>query len=174
MTEFKPVTCWNLPGGRTDRPVRKKVEAKPPEATTKPYTRHILGIDSGLQSHNNATPKPPQSHTKATSTPPLWQGPAWEGWGLPDKPAIPFGWPRPGGLPAFDFRNLSGLRNIWSVRMKQNPHPAATLAAAMLAAAASLLQPSHAEEGVRPEVGPRESSGTSSMRLTARPHRRLA
>ena len=51
--------------------------AKPPKATPKPYTRHILGIDSGVQSHPKATskptdsqpigtPKPPQSHPKAT------------------------------------------------------------------------------------------------------------
>src|ERR1035441_744137 len=65
-----------------------KARAKPPKATPKPYTRHILGIDSGVQSHPKATPrptdsqpigapkphqcdpkatsKPPQSHTKAT------------------------------------------------------------------------------------------------------------
>src|ERR1017187_9620616 len=65
--------------------------AKPPKATTKPYTRHILGIDSGVQSHLKATPKPidsqpietpkphqcdpkatskpPQSHTRATPEP---------------------------------------------------------------------------------------------------------
>ena len=51
---------------------------QPPKATTRPYTRHILGIDSGVQSHPKATPKPPQSllignrlgtqsHPKATS-----------------------------------------------------------------------------------------------------------
>jgi hypothetical protein len=50
---------------------------KPSKATTKPYTRHILGIDSGVQSHPKATtkpstvecratPKPPQGSTKAT------------------------------------------------------------------------------------------------------------
>ena len=39
------------------------------KATTKPYTRHILGIDSGVQSHPKATPKPHQSHLKATSKP---------------------------------------------------------------------------------------------------------
>jgi hypothetical protein len=36
------------------------------KATTKPYNRHILGIDSGVQSHPKATLKPPQSHPKAT------------------------------------------------------------------------------------------------------------
>src|ERR1022692_278805 len=55
--------------------------AKPPKATAKPYTRHILGIYSGVQSHPKATLKrhqsatkaPPrrhQSHPKATSKPP--------------------------------------------------------------------------------------------------------
>src|ERR1017187_10561344 len=55
--------------------------AKPPKATAKPYSRHILGIDSGVQSHPKATLKrhqsatkaPPrrhQSHPKATSKPP--------------------------------------------------------------------------------------------------------
>src|ERR1035438_1238604 len=70
-----------------------KGEAKPPQATPKPYTRHILGIDSGVQSHPKATPRPtdsqpigtpkphqshtkatprlPQSHPKATPKPPL-------------------------------------------------------------------------------------------------------
>src|ERR1035438_9760546 len=54
--------------------------AKPPKATAKPYSRHILGIDSGVQSHPKATskptdsqpigtPKPPQSHPKATLKP---------------------------------------------------------------------------------------------------------
>src|ERR1035437_10109441 len=33
------------------------------------YTRHILGIDSGVQSHPKATPKPHQGHTKATPRP---------------------------------------------------------------------------------------------------------
>src|ERR1039458_347384 len=42
---------------------------KPPQATTKPYSRHILGIYSGVQSHTKATPKPLQGHTKATSKP---------------------------------------------------------------------------------------------------------
>src|ERR1035437_3668748 len=42
---------------------------KPPKATTKPYSRHILGIDSGVQSHPKATLKPPQSATKATPKP---------------------------------------------------------------------------------------------------------
>src|ERR1039458_4413710 len=54
--------------------------AKPPKATAKPYSRHILGIYSGVQSHPKATskptdsqpigpPKPPQSHPKATPKP---------------------------------------------------------------------------------------------------------
>src|ERR1039457_5146682 len=35
----------------------------------KPYTRHILGIDSGVQSYPKATLKPHQGHTKATPKP---------------------------------------------------------------------------------------------------------
>src|ERR1017187_2214172 len=74
------------------QPPISKGGAKPPKATPKPYSRHILGIDSGVQSHPKATPrptdsqpigapkphqcdpkatsKPPQSHTKATPKPP--------------------------------------------------------------------------------------------------------
>src|ERR1019366_2644336 len=44
---------------------------KPLQATPKPYSRHILGIDSGAQSHPKATLKPHQSHPKATPKPPL-------------------------------------------------------------------------------------------------------
>src|ERR1022692_3600021 len=55
--------------------------AKPPKATPKPYSRHILGIDSGVQSHPKATskptdsqpigtPKPHQCDLKATPKPP--------------------------------------------------------------------------------------------------------
>src|ERR1039457_3084307 len=44
-------------------------QAKPPKATSKPYTRHLLGIYSGVQSHPKATPRPHQSHTKATPRP---------------------------------------------------------------------------------------------------------
>ena len=47
-------------------------QGKPPKATTRPYTRHILGIDSGVQSHTKATPRLHQSHPKAT--PRLHQG----------------------------------------------------------------------------------------------------
>src|ERR1035437_3723441 len=50
----------------------QKGRAKPPKATAKPYSRHILGIDSGVQSHTKATPKPHQGYTKAT--PRLHQG----------------------------------------------------------------------------------------------------
>src|ERR1035438_831328 len=38
---------------------------KPLKATAKPYSRHILGIYSGVQSHPKATLKPPQGHLKA-------------------------------------------------------------------------------------------------------------
>src|ERR1035441_5264148 len=44
--------------------LREAPALKPPKATAKPYTRHILGIDSGLQSHTKATPRPHQGHTK--------------------------------------------------------------------------------------------------------------
>jgi hypothetical protein len=37
---------------------------KPPKATTEPYTRHRLGIDSGVQSHPKATPKRHQGRGK--------------------------------------------------------------------------------------------------------------
>src|ERR1035437_3304931 len=54
-------------------PPEGPVKSKPPQshrkATAKPYCRHILGIDSGVQSHPKATPKPHQSHTKATPKP---------------------------------------------------------------------------------------------------------
>src|ERR1035438_6530225 len=43
--------------------------AKPPQATTKPYTRHILGIDSGVQSPPKATSRLHQSHPKAPPKP---------------------------------------------------------------------------------------------------------
>ena len=45
---------------------------KPPKATPRPYYRHILGIDSGVQSHPKATTKPPQGYPKAP--PRLHQG----------------------------------------------------------------------------------------------------
>src|ERR1017187_6265005 len=55
-------------------------DPKPPKATAKPYSRHILGIYSGVQSRPKATPRPhqslligtalrPQSHLKATPKP---------------------------------------------------------------------------------------------------------
>ena len=40
----------------------QQARAKPPKATTRPPQGHILGIDSGVQSHHKATPRPPQSH----------------------------------------------------------------------------------------------------------------
>src|ERR1039457_148086 len=49
--------------------LREAPALKPPKATAKPYTRHILGIDSGLQSHLKATLRPPHSHTTATPQP---------------------------------------------------------------------------------------------------------
>src|ERR1017187_4066361 len=40
---------------------------RPTKATPRPYTRHILGIDSGVQSHHKATTKPPTRQEKATT-----------------------------------------------------------------------------------------------------------
>src|ERR1019366_2871268 len=61
LRAHKP-SCQECPRFRYSHP-------KPPKATTKPYTRHILGIDSGVQSHLKATTKPPQSYHKATPRP---------------------------------------------------------------------------------------------------------
>ena len=44
--------------------IKPKGRAEPPKATAKPYSRHILGIYSGVQSHPKATPKPHQSHKR--------------------------------------------------------------------------------------------------------------
>src|ERR1035437_8064281 len=43
---------------------------KQPKSTAKPYCRHILGIDSGVQSQPKATPKPHQSLPHAPLKPP--------------------------------------------------------------------------------------------------------
>ena len=43
----------------------RQIHPKPPKATTKPYTRHILGIDSGVQSHPKATLMRPSSQVQA-------------------------------------------------------------------------------------------------------------
>jgi hypothetical protein len=60
---------------------RLEMPRKPPKATLKPYTRHRLGIDSGPQSHPNATPRPlssqlirPVSKSEAQK-PPFSSGP---------------------------------------------------------------------------------------------------
>src|ERR1019366_3501853 len=47
-----------------------KGRTKPPKATAKPYGRHILGIDSGVQSHHRATTKPSAWEYRATPKPP--------------------------------------------------------------------------------------------------------
>src|ERR1019366_4931899 len=47
-----------------------KGRTKPPKATPKPYGRHILGIDSGVQSHHKATTKPSTWEYRATPKPP--------------------------------------------------------------------------------------------------------
>src|ERR1019366_6570470 len=49
--------------------LREAPALKPPKATAKPYSRHILGIDSGVHSHTTATPQPHHSHTTATPQP---------------------------------------------------------------------------------------------------------
>ena len=46
-----------------------KGAAKPPKATSKPYSRHILGIDSGVQSHTKGTSKPTDSQPIGTPKP---------------------------------------------------------------------------------------------------------
>src|ERR1035441_7479296 len=48
----------------------QQARAKPPKATAKPYTRHILGIYSGVQSHTKATSKPTDSQPIGTPKPP--------------------------------------------------------------------------------------------------------
>src|ERR1017187_5588965 len=67
------------PTSNVQHPISKG-GAKTPNATAKPYSRHILGIYPGVQSHPKATskptdsqpigtPKPPQCDPKATSKP---------------------------------------------------------------------------------------------------------
>src|ERR1017187_10220265 len=66
-------TRWSLHDSRRPpaRPCQRHAGSrKPPKATAKPYSRHILGIYSRVQSHPKATPRPHQSHTKATPKPP--------------------------------------------------------------------------------------------------------
>src|ERR1039458_2326261 len=121
---------------------RTRKSCKPPKATTKPYSRHILGIDSGVQSHPKATPKPPPSHHKAPPQPP---------------PCDPKATPKPGnreGIPCasvvllwryrshhgaaaepVDGSDGTGLAGIqmkglspWSGHMGQTPHSAAKVA----------------------------------------------
>src|ERR1035441_3722352 len=53
----------------TSIPCGQKGRPKPPKATAKPYTRHILGIDSGVQRQPIGNPEPPQSHLKPTTEP---------------------------------------------------------------------------------------------------------
>src|ERR1017187_10423971 len=62
MTEFSLLR----EGSRTPERFRRG------EATPRPYCRHILGIDSGVQSHPQATPRLHQGSTKAP--PRLHQG----------------------------------------------------------------------------------------------------
>src|ERR1039457_1506791 len=60
-----PAFAAKHPGGVPEATTKPEGRAEPPKATTKPYTRHILGIDSGVQSHPKATLKPHQGSTKA-------------------------------------------------------------------------------------------------------------
>jgi hypothetical protein len=54
-----PLGAWENAEGRWQRAERPgKASQSHHKATTKPYTRHILGIDSGVQRHLKATPKP--------------------------------------------------------------------------------------------------------------------
>ena len=63
---------WMFPGFTGGRnPVRVGAfPARGAQATPRPYTRHILGIDSGVQSHHKAITKPLQSHHRAITEPP--------------------------------------------------------------------------------------------------------
>src|ERR1019366_5455224 len=60
--------------------------SKPPKATTRPYSRHILGIYSGVQSHLKATPRPPQSQLLGSTEPPQSHPKA--------TPRLPQGYPK--------------------------------------------------------------------------------
>src|ERR1039457_3879715 len=76
----------NESGRFESRKQKAEIEArrrKPPKATPRPPQGHILGIDSGVQSHPKATPRLPQGYPKATprlpqgspkATPRLHQG----------------------------------------------------------------------------------------------------
>src|ERR1035437_8758254 len=55
----------------------QQARATPPKATTRPPQDHILGIDSGVQSHPKATPRLPQGSTKATPKPHQGYTKAW-------------------------------------------------------------------------------------------------
>src|ERR1035441_9425245 len=86
-----PAFAAKHPGGVPEATSKPEGRAEPPKATPRPPQSHILGIDSGVQSHpkatprlhqgstkapprlhqgsTKATPKPHQSHPKATSKP---------------------------------------------------------------------------------------------------------
>src|ERR1035441_2341244 len=65
-TSGKPRDYTGVPPARHRRSGQSVAEAEVggeagqshPKAIPKPYSRHILGIDSGVQSHLKATPKP--------------------------------------------------------------------------------------------------------------------
>src|ERR1017187_447268 len=67
-----PAFAAKHPGGVPEATTKPEGRAEPPKATPKPPQSHILGIDSGVQSHPKATSKPPQGSTKAP--PRLHQG----------------------------------------------------------------------------------------------------
>src|ERR1035438_6573898 len=69
----------NESGRFESRKQKAEIEArrrKPPKATPRPPQGHILGIDSGVQSHLKATPRLPQGSHKAPTKPPQSPGSA--------------------------------------------------------------------------------------------------
>src|ERR1017187_10717597 len=60
-----PAFAAKHPGGVPEATTKPEGRAEPPKATPKPPQSHILGIDSGVQSHLKATPRLHQGSTKA-------------------------------------------------------------------------------------------------------------
>src|ERR1035441_11003526 len=67
-----PAFAAKHPGGVPEATTKLEGRAEPPKATPRPPQGHILGIDSGVQSHLKATPRLHQGSTKAP--PRLYQG----------------------------------------------------------------------------------------------------
>src|ERR1019366_2556001 len=65
-----PAFAARHPGGVPEATTKPEGRAEPPKATPRPPQGHILGIDSGVQSHTKAPPRPHQSPTTATLKPP--------------------------------------------------------------------------------------------------------